>query len=375
MPKKKVEEQETTGRVKLSKALSNGKLTYKRMEDREYAEIPYFIPVFPWLDYAITGFDASRRGGIPGCRLVEIYGLQSSGKSTLADLIIASVQKNLDGYGIIADYEDAHQESRMVQLGVDPDYTAFIEPKDGTSAASLALEDFFEGTEEAVEKIRKEDPTGPIVSICDALASAHMREHLEMISKENISDYGTVNMKSSLSKAKFMSDNLRKFVGRMTRKNCTIVIVNQLREKPATMFGSPYYAPGGRALPFEASLIIALKEGKHLTPDKDILREHRDPDPVGLVGGFKIDKNKIARPGIKGDFTLYFDERGVNHAENMFHMIKERGIVDWCDQIEKVGHSWSWRGERIGKSEREAIQSIDKSPELLKDMQDTIFGG
>jgi recombination protein RecA len=375
MSKKKPEVSKST-RVKLNEVLKDSsKFTYKKIEESIWSDIPYFIPVCPWIDYSVSAFEQGRKGGIPATRLIEIYGPESSGKSTLADIIIANVQNKMEGYGIIADYEDAHQARRMKELGIDEDYITFIEPKETKAGiGQLALEDFFDGTEEAVRRIRSEDPNGPIVAVCDALASAHRREYIDNVDKEDIAEYDGLNMKASLAKAKFLSDGLTKFVGRMTRRNVTIIIVNQLRLQPNVLFGDPHYAPGGKTLPYTASLILGLSKGSKFKPDKDPIRKHRDPDPVGLENTFKIVKNKVAKPVDKGTYKLYFDDRGIVWEENFFEMIKDRKIADWCEELEKVGNSWSWRGERIAKSEKDMVNYLINNPDIYKDIENTIFG-
>ena len=354
----------------LSKVKIDGINPYKSLEEEIKSEIKLWISTGAIsLDKAIVGNDPNREGGIPHGRVVEIYGMESSGKSSLLDSIIKNFQIEHGGYVLLCDSENAHEEDRMMDVGIDPDQIVLIEKKEGGKANNkdVTLEEFFVYSEAAIKEIRKEEET-PVLVALDSLAMISTESQEEAFGEDR-----NLKMNENTDKAKVMSSRFGKFTKLMTNNNATLIVVNQLREKPGVKFGDPKYTPGGNALRFYSSIRIALAKHGYILPKEDIY-EYDHEDPVGLDIEFKVIKNKIAPPFRTGTFPLMFDDRGIFSNLCLWNMFINKKMWEKHPDFEKSGSWFSWKNERIGQGSGQALKFLCENPDVLEDMKETFFG-
>ncbi len=380
----------------LSNVKIGKKSPFRSLEESLWSDIPFFISTgAPSLDFAIGGYRRGIRGGIPMGRYVEIFGHESSGKSVLLDHIFKNAlngtvivdnmlvnREDLESIGIMGDREHAHDERRMLELGVDPTNLVFIElshdeederPKKGKKDDSIVndfcLEDFFEIGEASFSEIRKVDIETPIIMALDSLAVTPTRQ------QNTIGFDDDMNMKDKLDKATIMSNRFPSFCSAITTKNAALIFVNQIRVRPNIQFGNPEYSPGGETQKFLATLRIKLHSQGLIKPPDDPTREHNGPDPVGIKVGFEIVKNKLAPPYRKGSFPLFFDDRGIFYEMCFAEMLIEREIDKYFPAFEKSGAWYSWKGERIGQGLKNMVLCFVDSPHIMQEMENEIFMG
>lgn len=366
----------------------DGRNIYRTIQEGVWSEIPFYIPTgAPSLDWAIAGYIRGKMGGIPHTRIVEISGPESSGKSSLLDSIIANFQDFKSGYVILGDSEHAHEEDRLLQLNVDPENIIFLEretpdkdEKNSDLDVDITLEEFFDFSEFTIRKIRKNDKTTPILVGLDSLASIDtkaQKEAVKISDKTKSKDLGDAgfSMKDSLDKARVMSQRLPRYSSMLVQNNATLIVINQLRDKPGVMFGDTQYEPGGKALKFFSSLRMRLGKEGFLLPKDDIRKHDHEKYPIGLNVKFKIIKNKIAPPYREGNFPLMFDDRGIWRAKCVMDVIEEVGWLDNPDCfIEKSGSWYSYHDERIGQGLPSVIKFLEDNPEILEEIETALFG-
>ncbi len=271
-------------------------------------------------------------GGVPRGRIVEIYGPEASGKTTLALHIVAEAQRN-GGVAAFVDAEHALDPVYAKALGVDVDELLIAQPDTG---------------EQALEIVDMLIRSGALdVVVVDSVAALVPRAELE-------GDMGDIHVGLQ---ARLMSQALRKLAGSINRSDTTAVFINQLREKIGVMFGSPETTPGGRALKFYASVrldvrrIEAIKQGT---------------DQVGNRVRVKVAKNKVAPPFRLAEFDIMFGE-GISREGSLLDVAVDEGIV------RKSGAWYTYEGDQLGQGREKAKQFLRDTPELAMQLQDQVL--
>ncbi len=261
-------------------------------------------------------------GGYPRGRIIEIYGPESSGKTTLALEAIAQVQK----YGGRAAFVDAEH-------AIDPDYAKIL----GVDVNNLVLSqpDYGEQALEIVDMLAKSNAIDMIV--VDSVAALVPKAELE----------GTFEDSSVGLQARLMSKALRKLAGILSKSNCTVIFINQLREKVGVMYGNPETTTGGRALKFYATIRIEIRRADQI----------KDGDKyIGNVVNCKIVKNKVAPPYRNCKIELIFG-KGISHEHELVQLAVDYNI------IEKSGSWFSYEGERLGQGITSVYKWFKEYPE------------
>ncbi|MFL2485567.1 MAG: recombinase RecA [Candidatus Neomarinimicrobiota bacterium] len=262
-------------------------------------------------------------GGVPKGRVVEIFGPESSGKTTLALHIIAECQKN-GGKAAFIDAENALDPEYAQNLGCNADDLLVSQPDSG---------------EQALDILQKLLETAALdVIVIDSVAALVPRKELE----GEIGDV-TVGLQ-----ARLMSQALRKLSGPINKSRTCVVFINQIREKIGVMFGSPETTPGGRALKFYSSVrldirrIAAIKEGTDMTGNRTRV---------------KVVKNKVAPPFKMTEFDIMYG-KGISYAGDLLDLALQGGVV------EKMGSWFSYKGDKIAQG-REKVKLLLESDEKL----------
>jgi recombination protein RecA len=270
-------------------------------------------------------FDAALGvGGFPRGRVVEIFGPESSGKTTIALQVIAEAQKS-GGMAAFVDAEHALDPGYAKKLGVDVDNLLVSQPDYGEQALEIA---------EALVRSGALD-----VLVVDSVAALVPKAELD----------GEMGDSHMGLQARLMSQALRKLTGIVSKSRTCLIFINQIREKIGVMFGNPETTTGGRALKFYASVridirrIAAIKEGDMVT---------------GSRTRVKVVKNKVAAPFREAEFDILYGE-GISRAGDLLDLAVNHDIV------EKSGSWFSYKGERIGQGRENARQFLKENKELL----------
>jgi recombination protein RecA len=276
-------------------------------------------------------------GGLPKGRIVEIYGPESSGKTTLAIHAIAEVQKK-GGIAAFVDAEHAFDKSYAEALGVDVDNLLISQPDDGEQALEIADNLIRSG---AID-----------ILVIDSVAALVPRAEIE-------GDMGDSKMGLQ---ARLMSQALRKLTGTINQTGCTTIFINQLREKIGVMFGNPETTTGGNALKFYASIRLDIRRIGAIK-DKDEI--------IGNKTRVKIVKNKLAPPFKVIEFDIMYGQ-GVSKVGEIIDLGVELGLIN------KAGSWYSYNNEKIGQG-RDAVKSflLDNpgfAEELEMKVKDHFFG-
>ena len=263
-------------------------------------------------------------GGIPRGRVVEIYGPESSGKTTLALHIVAEAQK-AGGFAAFIDAEHA----------VDPDYSKKL----GVNTEELLISQPDTG-EQALEICETLVRSGALhVIVIDSVAALVPRAELE-------GDMGDSHMGLQ---ARLMSQALRKLTGTVSRSNTTVIFINQIREKIGVMFGNPETTPGGRALKFYSSVRLEIRR---ITTIKD------GAEMVGSRVRVKVVKNKVAPPFKKSEFDIMYG-LGISYVGDIIDLAVEGNIV------EKTGAWYSYDDMKIGQGRENAKSFLTENSDIL----------
>ena len=267
-------------------------------------------------------------GGMPRGRIIEIYGPESSGKTTVALHVVAEVQK-MGGIAGFIDAEHALDPTYAAHIGVDIDNLYISQPDNGEQALEI--------TETMVR-------SGAVdVIIVDSVAA--------LVPKAEID--GEMGDSHVGLHARLMSQALRKLTGIISKSNCVVIFINQLREKVGVMFGNPETTTGGRALKFYASVRMDVRRTDSLKQNGEVVGNH-----VRV----KVVKNKIAPPFKEAEFDIIYGE-GISKEGNILDV-----AVDF-DIINKSGSWFSYNGERLGQG-REGVKKILKdNPELCREIE------
>ncbi|MBE7025414.1 MAG: recombinase RecA [Ruminococcaceae bacterium] len=264
-------------------------------------------------------------GGVPRGRIVEIYGPESSGKTTVALHIIAEAQKR-GGEVAFVDAEHALDPQYAKNLGVDVDELIVAQPDTGEQALEIA---------EALVRSGALD-----VLVVDSVAA--------LVPKAEID--GEMGDSHVGLQARLMSQALRKLAGVVNKSNTTAIFINQLREKVGVIYGSPEVTTGGRALKFYASVRLDVRRVEGIKVDGNI---------VGNRTRIKIVKNKVAPPFREAECDIMYG-KGISKSGNILDLAVEYGFV------EKSGAWYSYEGQRIGQGRENAKKFLEDNPEVME---------
>ena len=271
-------------------------------------------------------------GGYPKGRIIEIYGPESSGKTTLAIHAIAEAQK-AGGIAAFIDAEHAFDRFYAAKLGVDIDNLWISQPDNGEQALEIA------------EQLIRSSAIDIIV--IDSVAALTPKAEIE----------GEMGDNRVGLQARLMSQALRKLTSAISKTNTTCIFINQLREKIGVMFGNPETTTGGNALKFYASVRLDIRKG---SPFKD------GEDVIGNQTRVKVVKNKVAPPFRKAEFDIMFGE-GISRSGEIIDLGAELGI------IKKSGSWYSYNDTKLGQGRDAAKQCIQDNPELAEELEALIF--
>ena len=303
-----------------------GKGSIMRLGQKDaIAAIPAISTGAVSLDYALG------IGGVPRGRVVEIFGPESSGKTTLTLQIIAEAQK-LGGMAAFVDAEHALDAQYAKKLGVDLDNLLVSQPDNGEQALEI------------VEVLVRSG--GVDVVVVDSVAALVPRAEIE----------GEMGEAQMGLQARLMSQALRKLTGVVSKSKTCLIFINQLREKIGVMFGNPETTTGGRALKFYSSVRI------------DIRRIGAIKDGDTVVGGrtrVKVVKNKVAPPFREAEFDVMYGE-GISREGDLLDLAVDRKIV------EKSGTWFAFSGERLGQGRENVKQFLKDNPVIFKAIEDKV---
>lgn len=270
-------------------------------------------------------------GGVPKGRIIEIYGPESSGKTTIALSIAAQAQKN-GGAAAVVDAEHALDPSYAKKLGVDTDELIVSQPDTGEEALEIA---------EALVRSNAID-----VIIIDSVAALVPRAEIE----------GEMGASHVGLQARLMSQALRKLTAAINKSKCTVIFINQLREKIGVIFGNPETTAGGRALKFYASVRLDIRRIETIKNGDEFL---------GNKVRVKVIKNKVASPFKQAEFDIMFNE-GISKEGNLVDVAVNNGI------IQKSGAWFSYNDIRLGQGRENAKKFLKENSALSLEIENLI---
>lgn len=271
-------------------------------------------------------------GGIPRGRIIEIYGPESSGKTTLALHIIAEAQKK-GGIAAFIDAEHALDPIYASNLGVNIDGLIVSQPDTGEQGLEIA---------ESLVRSSAID-----VVVVDSVAALVPRAEID-------GDMGATHVGLQ---ARLMSQALRKLAGAISKSNTSVIFINQLREKVGVMFGNPETTTGGRALKFYSSVRMEVRRGEPIKKGEDI---------IGNRTKVKVVKNKVAPPFKQVEFDIMYGE-GISKLGAILDMASD------VDIIKKAGAWYSYEDERLGQGRENAKDYLEKNPDLLNEITEKVY--
>ena len=272
-------------------------------------------------------------GGVPRGRIVEIYGPESSGKTTLTLTLVAQAQKR-GGMAAFIDVEHALDPTYARRLGVNPDDLLISQPSSGEEALRIC---------ETLVRSNALD-----IIVVDSVAALVTKQELE----------GEIGDSTVGAQARLMSAALRKLTALISKAKTTVIFTNQLREKIGVMFGNPETTPGGKALKFYASVRI------------DIRRIGAIKQPDGAVTGnrtkLKVVKNKVAPPFTEAEFDIMYNE-GISTTGSLLDLALEKGI------IEKRGSWLSYKGSQLAQGRDAAKELLKKDADIYGEIEAAVL--
>ncbi len=267
-------------------------------------------------------------GGVPRGRIIEVFGPESSGKTTLALHVVAEAQK-MGGEAAFIDAEHALDPVYAKKLGVDIDNLIVSQPDTGEQALEI--------TESLIR-------SGALdVIVVDSVAALVPKAEID-------GDMGDSHMGLQ---ARLMSQALRKLAGAINKTKTVLIFINQLREKIGVMFGNPETTTGGRALKFYASVRLDIRKIENIKQDGEV---------KGNRVRVKVIKNKVAPPFREAEFDIVYGE-GISKAGNILDMAVNMDIV------EKSGSWFSYNGDRIGQGRENVKRYLQDNPKILEDVE------
>jgi recombination protein RecA len=271
-------------------------------------------------------------GGYPRGRIVEIYGPESSGKTTLAIHAIAEAQK-MGGLAAFIDAEHAFDRFYAAKLGVDVDNLYISQPDNGEQALEIA------------EQLIRSSAIDIIV--IDSVAALTPKAEIE----------GDMGDNKVGLQARLMSQALRKLTAAVSKTRTTCIFINQLREKIGVMFGNPETTTGGNALKFYASVRLDIRRAQQIKDGDEV---------IGNQTRVKVVKNKVAPPFRKAEFDIMFGE-GISRAGEIADLGAELGV------IKKSGSWYSYNDTKLGQGRDATKQLLNDNPELAEELEGLIF--
>ena len=270
--------------------------------------------------------------GLPRGRIVEIYGPESSGKTTLALHAVAEAQKQ-GGAAAFIDVEHALDPVYAKNIGVDIDNLYVAQPDAG---------------EQALEIMETLIRSGAIdIVVLDSVAALVPQSEID----------GNMGESHMAAQARLMSQALRKLTSAISKSNTVAIFINQLREKIGIMFGNPEVTPGGRALKFYSSVRIEVRRGEPIKEGKEL---------IGNKTKIKVVKNKVAPPFKVAEAEMYYG-KGISKSSSIVNVAAELGI------IEKSGSWFSYIGEKIGQGRDNVKKYLEENPELMDEILQKIY--
>ncbi len=267
-------------------------------------------------------------GGVPKGRIIEIYGPESSGKTTVALHVVAEVQK-LGGNAAFIDAEHALDPVYAKNLGVNINDLLVSQPDSGEQALEIADALVHSGAIDAI--------------VVDSVAALTPQQEID-------GDMGAAHVGLQ---ARLMSQAMRKLSSSIAKTNCVVIFINQLREKVGIAYGNPEVTPGGRALKFYASVRIEIRKKENLKTGSTIYGNHV------LC---KVVKNKVAPPFKTAEFDILYG-KGISKASEICDMGVNFGL------IEKSGSWFSYGGQRIGQGKEKAVAFLESNPTVSEELE------
>ncbi len=267
-------------------------------------------------------------GGVPRGRVVEVYGPEASGKTTVALHLIAEAQK-LGGIAAFIDAEHALDPHYAANLGVDIDNLLISQPDTGEQALEIA---------EALVRSNAVD-----IVVVDSVAALVPKAEIE----------GEMGDSHVGLQARLMSQALRKLTGAISKSRTTAVFINQIREKVGVLFGNPEVTPGGRALKFYASLRLEVRRVESIKQGNEI---------IGMRVKVKVVKNKVAPPFRQAEFDIIYG-LGISKEGSLLDVATEFGV------LEKMGAWYSYGDQRLGQGREAVREYLKQSPDVASEIE------
>ncbi len=300
-----------------------GKGTIMKLSDNKVLDVPTISTGSLGLDMALGV------GGIPRGRIIEVYGPESSGKTTLAMHCIAEAQK-AGGLAAIIDAEHAFDKSYAEKLGIDTENLLISQPDNGEQALEIAEHLIRSGALDIV--------------VIDSVAALVPRGELE----------GEMGDSKMGLQARLMSQALRKLTGAINKTGCACIFINQLREKIGVMFGNPETTTGGNALKFYASVRLDIRRIGQIKESAD--------NVLGNRTRVKVVKNKVAPPFKVVEFDIMYG-RGISKSGEIIDIGVE------LDVIKKSGSWFSYNDNKLGQGRDAVKQLVEDNPELMEELE------
>nr|WP_294797033.1 recombinase RecA [uncultured Fenollaria sp.] len=279
-------------------------------------------------------------GGIPKGRIIEIYGPESSGKTTLTLHVIAECQKK-GGTAAFIDAEHALDPQYARNLGVDIDKLIVSQPDNGEQGLDIA---------EALVRSGAVD-----LVVVDSVAALVPKTEIE----------GAMGDATIGLQARLMSQAMRKLSGVISKTNSTVIFINQLREKIGIMFGSPETTTGGKALKFYSSVRLDIRKFDVIKQKEETAAGKKEDVIVGNRVRVKVVKNKVAPPFKVVEFDIMYGT-GISREGDILDVAVDRGIV------EKAGAWFSYNGEKLGQGRENVKQLFKEQPELMEEIEQKV---